>query len=200
MSNELSDDDETGRIRDNRPGIMKTVRFQKVVESSGKPEPHLVLVAPAKDSELQRAIKSGRLMTVFQASVGQKTDHGEIGFHAGPSRQFLIFPKAVARFEGRRVVGIKYDLLDVPRASRREKPVAEKKRPKAASRRRTTANVPEKHAVGTSKIVEFPHPSSSPEDDDETREIKKQVRKAMDALKRGKQVAAFDLLRKIVDE
>jgi hypothetical protein len=34
-------------------GRMKTVRFSKVVEHSGAPETHLVLIDPAKDRALQ---------------------------------------------------------------------------------------------------------------------------------------------------
>ena len=91
---------------------MKTARFAKVVEKCGKPEIHLVLLKPAKDRVLQKAVRQQRVMTVWQESIGIKADHGKVGFAPGPGRQFLIFPKSLQFFTGRTVVGIKYDLLD----------------------------------------------------------------------------------------
>jgi hypothetical protein len=83
---------------------VKTVRFSKVVEKSGAPETYLVLMDPAKDRTLQAAVKAQRVMTVAQESVGTKTDRGEVGFHPGPSRQFLVFPKSLRA--DRDVVGV----------------------------------------------------------------------------------------------
>lgn len=94
-----------------RSSMMKTVRFQRLVEVAGGPEPHLVLVDPAKDRTLQSAVKANRVVTVHQPSTGSKTDHGMVGFDPGPFRQFLVFPRGVGRFKGRQIVGIKYDLL-----------------------------------------------------------------------------------------
>ncbi|MEO7934338.1 MAG: hypothetical protein ABIT76_14380 [Chthoniobacterales bacterium] len=70
---------------------MKTVRFSKIVESCGQPEPYLVLMDPAKDKTLQAAVKAQRVLTVFQETVGNKADRGEVGFQPGPLRQFLVF-------------------------------------------------------------------------------------------------------------
>jgi hypothetical protein len=91
---------------------MKTVRFSEVVKSSGKPDTHLLLIAPAKDKTLQAAIKSNRVMTVYQESGSTKSDYGTIGFAEGSSRQFLVFPQTLKPFADRRVIGIKYDLLE----------------------------------------------------------------------------------------
>ena len=68
---------------------MSTVRFSKVIEASGKPDFHLLLIDPAKDKTLQSAIKSDRVMTLYQQSSG--SDHGVVGFEQGRSRQFLVF-------------------------------------------------------------------------------------------------------------
>jgi hypothetical protein len=96
---------------------VSTVRFSKVLEACGKPDIHLLLIDPAKDKTLQAAIKSDRVMTLYQQSGG--TDHGVVGFEQGRSRQFLVFPKSLKAFDGQRIVGIKYDLLE-------EAPVTEK--------------------------------------------------------------------------
>lgn len=89
---------------------MSTVRFLKVIEACGKPDIHLLLIDPAKDKTLQAAIKSDRVMTLYQQPGG--TDHGVVGFEQGRSRQFLVFPKPLKPFLGQRIVGIKYDLLE----------------------------------------------------------------------------------------
>jgi len=73
---------------------MKTARFAAVVEAAGKPDTHLLLVSPEKDKALQAAIKAHRVMTVHQELVGNKADHGTVGFVPGRARQFLIFPKS----------------------------------------------------------------------------------------------------------
>src|SRR3954471_297051 len=90
---------------------MATVRFAKVVAKYGEPEAHLILIGPAKDRALQAAIKADRVLTVFQDSVGNRADHGTVGFHPGKERQYLIFPKSLRAFAGIDVIGIKYDLL-----------------------------------------------------------------------------------------
>lgn len=114
---------------------MSTVRFSKVLEACGKPDIHLLLIDPAKDKTLQAAIKSDRVMTLYQESGS--TDHGIVGFEQGRSRQFLVFPKSLKAFDGHRIVGIKYDLLEdapVP-----EKETAKKEEvPKPAPARKTS--------------------------------------------------------------
>ena len=115
---------------------VKTVRFTQVVERCGAPEAHLVLTDPTKDRALQSAIKAQRIMTVFQESVGTKADRGEIGFHPGPGRQFLVFPKSLKSFEGRSVVGIKYDLISSPELPKRERAKALRPAKKANAERK----------------------------------------------------------------
>jgi hypothetical protein len=210
--------------------FMETVRFAKIVESSGKPDTHLLLTDPAKDKTLQAAIKSNRVMTVHQESGSTKTDYGTVGFEEGASRQFLLFPKTLKPFAGKRVVGIKYDLLESTpitkedRASKRTseqapKPTNERvprvidtpqaiPKSKADKPKNKTTAKPEERRKGRvekappSKLVEFPKPESSKEASaatDEVQELKRRVREAMDALEQGKQVAAFNLLKRIVE-
>ena len=137
-------------------------------------------------------------MTITQPSVGSRTDRGEIGFDAGPNRQFLIFPKSLRAFSGKTVVGIKYDLLDSPpvpksqrvsvsRPSRRAKP-----KPIARIRRQKPELIDERRIVAFKLARE--------EEDEGYTEIKRQVRRAMAALEEGKAVAAFNLLKRIVGD
>src|SRR5688572_18920909 len=119
--------------------LVKTVRFSQVVKRGGEPETYLVLKKPAQDKTLQAAIKAHRVMTVFQETVGTKTDHGKVGFEEGRSRQYLVFPKSIRAFEGRKVVGIKYDLLsseEVPKSKRPRPARAPKKRARKTPRSR----------------------------------------------------------------
>jgi hypothetical protein len=94
----------------------KTVRFTRVVERSGRPHVHTLWVAPDKDPEFKRARETNRVMTLEQSPGGGKADFGLIGFdekHAAGG-QFLIFPKSLKRFEGARVIGVKFDLIEQP--------------------------------------------------------------------------------------
>jgi hypothetical protein len=102
------------------PAVKKTVRFTNVVERSGEPQVHTLWVPPEKDPELQRAQKAHRVMTIERPASGGKTDVGFVGFDASPAArnknaQYLIFPKSLKRFEGARVVGIKFDLVSQPK-------------------------------------------------------------------------------------
>ncbi len=204
---------------------MNTVRFSEVVNSSGRPDTHLLLTAPAKDKELQAAIKANRVMTVYQGLGSTKTDYGTIGFAEGSSRQFLLFPKTLKSFEGKRVIGIKYDLLESIPVSKEEatsKPKSGKaptpKRDQGPTKvdRRPTNRKAEKPPARTppldpepvpgapsEKVVEFPKPHSNeqrPDRSDEVEGLKRQVREAMDVLEQGKQVAAYNLLKRIVED
>jgi len=188
---------------------MKTVRFAALVESGGRPDTHLLFVKPEEDRGLQKAIKAKKVITIFQSSVGSKADHGEVGFHPGPSRQYLVFPRSVGAFDGRKVVGIKYDLLEsapIPKGQQAEKPVPPPKK-KHIRKSATTKPEPEPDEeddpIPPEKVVKFPEPTpKEDEEDDENEaieEIKSQVRKAMAELEKGKQVAAFNLLKRILE-
>lgn len=185
---------------------MKTVRFSKIIESCGKPDIHLLLADPAEDKTLQSAIKSSRVMTVYQESGSTKTDFGTIGFEKGPSRQFLLFPRTLKGFAGKRVIGIKYELLEsvaVAKNNRARKAIVKP----AAGEKKALANTdkgwkerPKKPPP--EKLVDFPKPESREEisaDSAEVEELKRRVRDAMDVLEQGKQVAAFNLLKRILE-
>jgi hypothetical protein len=218
--------------------VVSTVRFSKVVETCGKPDIHLLLIDPSKDKILQAAIKSDRVMTLYQESGS--TDHGVVGFEQGRSRQFLVFPKPLKPFLGQRIVGIKYDLLEEtptpvretvkketskqPDEQPSEPPSTKKDREpaKRADQQRPTvvpkadSAKPEEPApakedkvekesrteVSRDKVVNFRTPEPEKQSTgvgDEIKELKRQVREAMDALEQGKQVVAFNLLKRILD-
>ena len=185
---------------------MQSVRFSKIVQTCGKPTIHLVLTAPAKDKELQAAVKAERVMTLFQPSAGHKTDSGQIGFDPGAGRQYLVFPKSLKKFKGRAVVGIKYDALSAPALSKAERaapPRAHRKKKavkKKPTKRPQHPKAKSRPAKELAKILQFPRPAEEPDDGSEDiDELKHLVRKAMKSLEQGRQVAAFNLLKRIVE-
>lgn len=183
---------------------MKTVRFAKVVEKSGKPEVHLALIIPSKDRALQSAEKAHRVMTVMQENVGTAADHGEIGLHPGKGRQYLIFPKSLRSFAGAKVIGIKYDLVaatEIPK-SERAKPVKVPLKSTAKAKPQRTRKGERVEAELSSKLVAFKPEAEEQNEDlsENVAAIKMQVRRAMDALEDGKQVTAFNLLKRILEK
>ncbi len=58
-----------------------------------------------------KAVKAHRVMTVKRDNVGQRKDHAEIGFLQEPLSLYLEFPRSLGQFAGKRIIGIKYDLL-----------------------------------------------------------------------------------------
>lgn len=187
---------------------VKTVRFTEVVKRCGAPEPHLVLVAPPQDKILQTAVKANRVMTLFQATTGNKVDYGSVGFEKGASRQFLIFPKSLRPFADRKIVGIKYDLFaaaKVPKDQQaRPAKSPEARKPKPPKRNAPLKPVKEKSRKpktqsSPAKIIPFEtHDDHKGEDSPDLRQARKLARQAMDALEDGKQVAAFNLLKRIL--
>jgi hypothetical protein len=206
---------------------MDTVRFSKIVEAAGKPDIHVLWIDPSKDSVLQKAIKANRVMTIHQQATGAKTDYGTVGFEKNVSGQVLIFPKSLRSFENKRVVGVKYELLETALAPapvpeyqestevQPPKPVEKSKPKKSKPKESKPKEVPEavvepavvEPAVveeivpETARVVEFPTPKVEDENkpNEEVEEIKNQIREAMKILEEGKQVAAYNLLKRIVE-
>lgn len=113
---------------------VKTARFKAVVEQCGAPEVVTLWQDPKDDKEFQRALRSERVMTVHQTVVGSKADFAEVGFAKSPGAVYLIFPKSLAAFRERRVIGIDYERLATPAA---KDPVKESDRQKPLKRRAT---------------------------------------------------------------
>jgi hypothetical protein len=91
---------------------LPTARFTAVVGQCGRPTVHLTLRNPARDPELQKLERQARVMTLHHAGHAGGADHGSIGIETGPNLQLLVFPRSLRRFARRRIVGIRYDLLD----------------------------------------------------------------------------------------
>jgi hypothetical protein len=97
--------------------------------------------------------------------------------------------------------GIKYDLLassEIPKKERARAPRPPKKR-----KRRPTRTAREEITQPKHNVVAFKPPQDEREDDDneddEIAKLKKQVRHAIAVLHDGKAVAAFNLLKRIVE-
>ncbi len=88
---------------------VKTTRFADVVEKAGAPEAYTLWQKPARDRHFQSQIKNNRVMTVQQSESG--TEFGIAGFKERKNARYLVFPKSLKRFENKRIVGIKWDLL-----------------------------------------------------------------------------------------
>jgi hypothetical protein len=193
--------------------MMDTVRFSKIVETAGKPSDHVLWIDPAEDTILQKAIKANRVMTVHQQPGGARTDYGTVGFQKNVAGQILIFPKSLKQFADKRVIGVKYDLLEspaVPKNQQAPKPRPAERPAKSKPDDTKIPALPEKRPgkeeSANVRVVKFPTPKTDdkvgPKEDIEKikiEEIKNQVRQAMKVLEEGKHVAAFNLLQRIVD-
>jgi hypothetical protein len=87
----------------------KTIRFAEIVEKAGKPEVYTLWQKPKTDRHLQSLLKNNRIMTVLQSESG--SDFGLVGFREEKGARYLAFPKPLKRFIDRRVIGIKWDLI-----------------------------------------------------------------------------------------
>jgi hypothetical protein len=88
---------------------VKTVRFALVVETAGTPEVYTLWQKPEGDRHFQSLLKKNRIMTIQQNDAG--TEFGIAEFCERKGATFLAFPRSVKRFADRRVVGIKWDLV-----------------------------------------------------------------------------------------
>ena len=150
-------------------GMIGTVRFSKIVETVGKPSVHVLWIDPEKDAILQKAINSNRVMTIHQRPDGTKTDYGTIGFEKNVPGQVLIFPKSLRSFADKRVIGVKYDLLEWAAAPKSQQaPKAEPARPAIKSKPQeipvTTVEPPVAEKSAPARVVKFPSPTVEAED------------------------------------
>ena len=92
-----------------------TARFALVVARCGRPEPFTLWVSPQKNPSFQSAIEKNRVLTVKQQTVGAKKDFGIVGFYREPNVSYWVFPKSLAPFQDKRIIGIDYSLLKGPK-------------------------------------------------------------------------------------
>lgn len=150
---------------------MKSVRFTELVKSAGKPEAYTLWLDPKKDGTFQRALKQHRVLSVHQETVGTKADYGNVGYEGDKRAQILIFPKSIQRFAGARVIGVKYDLLEQPRAreprprephSRESKAPAEPSTAAKSTRPSAKPTAPEKKKEKTKEKKQKAKPKPAP--------------------------------------
>mgnify|MGYP006983099110 CR=1 FL=1 len=193
---------------------MKTVRLATVVERCGAPVLHVSWVPPAKDRELQAAEKQQRVMTLHQHARGAKKDFATIGLDLkqADTPQILIFPKSLRAFAGQKVIAINYALLAEEKSARggrvdlsktRAKPI-EPERP--APSLRVVEDEPERapsrdeERTRSSQGADRVAPKSASTRDSERTDSKlvAEVRAAVEELKAGKQVAAYERLQALL--
>jgi hypothetical protein len=87
---------------------IKTARFSQIVEACGKPQVYTLWEKPSADRHLQAQIKKTRVMTILKSESG--TDFGIVGFKESREARYLIFPKSLKRFAGKRIIGIDWAL------------------------------------------------------------------------------------------
>ena len=88
---------------------VKTARFTVVVEKCGRPAVYTLWQKPKADRHFQSLLKNNRVMTIRTSESG--TDFGEVGFKEKKGARYLAFPKSLKRFEGERIVGIDWALV-----------------------------------------------------------------------------------------
>ena len=82
----------------------KTARFSQVIENCGKPQVYTLWQKPSADRHLSAQIKRNRVMTIVKSERG--TDFGIVGLKESKEARYLIFPKSLTRFAGKRIIGI----------------------------------------------------------------------------------------------
>lgn len=137
-------------------------------------------------------------------SSGGKSDRGIVGLELSPKKhaEFLLFPKSLKRFEGARIVGIKFDLVAQPK--RKAVPpqawsnVPTRRGPAAPREKPANKPVEIPPVVAPSSAAPAPkaarHASPPPRDQD--RKLRGEVHAALKELEQGKAVAAYQRLQR----
>jgi hypothetical protein len=128
-----------------------TVRFSVVLRSSGKPKVYLPLADPKQDMNFMRMVDQQRVLSLKQQPTGTKKDFGTVGFVEQKHVSYLVFPKSLGEFVGKRIVGIKYDTLQH----------AEMAIPRVASIKKKS--IVSATGVRGGKIIAFPAPKPAPQ-------------------------------------
>ena len=85
---------------------VETARFSRVVEKCGRPEVYTLWQKPRADRYFQSRIKKNRVMTVQKSESG--TDFGIVGFNERKGATYLVFPKSLKPFAGKRITGVNW--------------------------------------------------------------------------------------------
>jgi hypothetical protein len=100
----------------------QAIRFSQIIQEKGKPE--IVTLWGRPDKKFLEAVRQKRVMTVTLQTSGQKAEFGLVGFHKRKNVSYLVFPKPLDDIEDRRVVGIKFDLIEEEGARGKSMPTA----------------------------------------------------------------------------
>jgi hypothetical protein len=92
--------------------MAETVRFSEIMRVGGQPRFYLALKDPRTDKAFKEAEREQRIVSLKQIPTGTKKDFGFVGVLNEQFVSYLIFPRPLADFSGKRVVGIKYDELE----------------------------------------------------------------------------------------
>jgi hypothetical protein len=121
---------------------VKQVRFGKIVETGGKPEAYLAFSDPDKDPSFVRAAKESRVVTIKQEPTSKRKDFGIVGYVKEKYATYLIFPKSLKEFDGQRVIGIDYSILQSADVRIGGKVPAPRKKPETKKERTRSAAIP----------------------------------------------------------
>jgi hypothetical protein len=133
--------------------MAETVRFMEVLRVGGQPKSYLPLADPRSDKSFMRAAREHRIVSLKQTPTGTHKDFGVVGVLWEKYVSYLIFPKSLARFENKRVIGIKYEQIEeVPMVAphslpKIRKPKPEKKSPAEGQSQHDPRPLPKKFAV-----------------------------------------------------
>jgi len=182
---------------------MKTVRFAQVIAKSGKPETHSLWTSLEKDPVFKAALASNRIMTVHQNTVGSTADHGFVGYEKTALGTLLVFPRSLKSFANRRVVGIKYDLLNDPPETKpaRNPKLKMLRKPKSESSAKPDPKSmppPKPKRVFKKRLAPRNLKSSAgpQKESHQLVTLRTALKKAMNDLQRGKAVSAFQVLER----
>ncbi len=92
----------------------KRTRFGDLVRESGRPQPFTLWTDPKQDRSFSQAVEANRVLTVIQEPGSKHRDFGIIGFHEQPHASYLVFPRALSKDNDSRVIGINYELVELP--------------------------------------------------------------------------------------
>jgi hypothetical protein len=182
---------------------MNTVRFTQVVEKSGKPEVYLLM--SETDKTFHDALEGNRIMSLVGGVDGAKTEYGLVGYDKKRRGQLLLFPRSLKPFTDSRVVGIKFDLFSEateiqPHAgSTAARASSKKTRPERKKIEKQADPKPPVPAT-SKKVIPFP---KKPEDSDEEKtpeQLRLLARQALRALEKNNSVAAYKLLKQMLEQ
>jgi hypothetical protein len=185
---------------------MKSVRFSKVVEESGKPEVYLLM--SETDSDFHKALEAGKIMSLSGESHRSGPEYGTVGYDKARYGQLLLFPKSLKSFTDAKIIGIKYDLFAQDGGSDENEASPRLKEEKKVTKKRSDSPLPKKSVRKTpakekkaapkpaaKKVIPFP---AKEDEHDEEGGVLTCVDQAMRALEKGDSVGAYNILKQIV--